>query len=383
MKILITTPIFPPEIGGPAIYSREISRRLREKGHQVRVVAFTSSQPEADDLAVIPVKLSYGLWGSISRRVRLFFTILRAARDVDLIYSQGPVVVGLSSLIVGRLRRKPVVVKFVGDIAWENAVNGGRTSRLLEDFLSQPEGGLYIKLIMGIQKFVFDNASRVITPSYYLKNILTKYYRVPPDKIEVVYNAVELGEVGQALEKHGHPAVITVGRLVPWKGVDELVEVVPALTERYPDFKLVIVGDGPEEAALRRLCQVINAEAQVIFTGRVSHEQALAFLRSADVFVLNSRYEGLPHTVLEAMACRCPVIATDIQGTTEVVEDGRTGFTVEPGNRRQLQEKIIFLLENERFSGEMMQRAYENIAAKFSWASTLDKLEETLAGTLG
>jgi len=223
----------------------------------------------------------------------------------------------------------------------------------------------------------------VITPSYYLKNILTKYYRVPPDKIEVVYNAVELGEVGQALEKHGHPAVITVGRLVPWKGVDELVEVVPALTERYPDFKLVIVGDGPEEAALRRLCQVINAEAQVIFTGRVSHEQALAFLRSADVFVLNSRYEGLPHTVLEAMACRCPVIATDIQGTTEVVEDGRTGFTVEPGNRRQLQEKIIFLLENERFSGEMMQRAYENIAAKFSWASTLDKLEETLAGTLG
>ena len=128
MKILITTPIFPPEIGGPATYTLEVSRRLKERGHQIRVVTFTDSKPEVEDLTVIPVRLHYPMLGSILRQTRLFFTILCAARSMDLIYAQGPVVVGLCSLIVGKLLRKPVVVKFVGDIAWENAVNKGKTA---------------------------------------------------------------------------------------------------------------------------------------------------------------------------------------------------------------------------------------------------------------
>ncbi|MFC2122475.1 glycosyltransferase family 4 protein [Bacteroidota bacterium] len=382
MKILITTPIFPPEIGGPAVYTREVARRLKEKGHQIRVVAFISAEPEAEDLEIIPVRLSYGLLGSISRRARMFFTILRTARDADLIYAQGPVVVGLTSLIVGKLRRKPVAVKFVGDIAWEHAVNRGRTSRLLDDFLSRPEGGIDIKILMRIQKWVFHNASRVITPSEYLKKVLVNFYQVPPDRIAVVYNAVEIAEGGSQAERAGQPVVATVGRLVQWKRVDELVEIVPALVERYPDFRLVIVGDGLEKGKLRRLCREKNVEENVLFTGKISHEQTLAYLRSADVFVLNSRYEGLPHTVLEAMTCRCPVIATNIDGTTEVVEDGVTGFTVEPGNKGQLLEKVVFLLEDEGVRERLAKQAYENIKTKFNWSITLDELEEVLAGTL-
>ena len=312
----------------------------------------------------------------------MFFTILRAAKGMELIYAQGPVVVGLASLIAGKLMRKPVVIKFVGDIAWENAFNQGRTSRLLEDFLGQPQGGLYVALIMRIQKFVFHNVDKIITPSNYLKNVLIKYYKVLPSKIGVVYNAVESGEVKAVGEKWGQPVVITIGRLVPWKGVNELIEMVPALTSKYPDFRLVVVGDGPESEKLRVLCKEISAEPYVIFTGKVSHEETLAFLRSSDVFVLNSRYEGLPHTVIEAMAYRCPVIATNIEGTREAVEDGRTGITIEAGNKQQLEKKIVFLLENEGARKEMVEQAYENVRNKFSWESTLAKLEETLAGTL-
>ncbi|HUU65016.1 MAG TPA: glycosyltransferase family 4 protein [Dehalococcoidales bacterium] len=382
MKILITTPIFPPEIGGPATYTLEVSRRLKERGHQIRVVTFTDSKPEVEDLTVIPVRLHYPMLGSILRQTRLFFTILRAARGMELIYSQGPVVVGLCSLIVGKLLRKPVVVKFVGDIAWENAVNQGKTAQLLEAFLHQPEGGLYITLLLRIQKFVFHRADKVITPSNYLKGILLKYYKVPAAKIEVVYNAVELKEVEAAGEKYGQPAVITIGRLVPWKGIDELIELVPALVEKYPDFKLLVVGDGPENDKLKKLCREIGAEPHVIFTGKVSHEQTLAFLKNSDVFVLNSRYEGLPHTVIEAMAYQCPVLATNIEGTGEALEDGRTGITVAPGNKQQLEEKLIFLLENERARSEMVVHAYENVKSKFTWENTLGQLERVLGTTV-
>ena len=383
MKILLTTPIFPPEIGGPAIYTREISGRLMKKGHQVRVVAFTDAEPEVKDIAIIPVRLSYGLLGSLRRQLRLFFTILRAAREVDLLYAQGAVVVGLCSLVVGRLLKKPVVVKFVGDVAWEQAVNAAKTNKFLEEFLSQPEGGFYIKLIMRIQRFVFHHANKVITPSNYLKNILVKFYQVPASKIEVVYNAVELTEVKACDETYGQPMLITIGRLVSWKGIDELISLVPALAKRYHDFRLVIVGEGPERDRLGQHCREIHAEPYVIFTGRLNHEKTLSLLKRANIFILNSRYEGLPHTVIEAMACRCPVVATGLEGTKEVVEDGRNGITVEPGNTQQLAEKLIFLLENEPTRQKMIAEAYKTVTGKFTWEKTLDQLEDVLSTVAG
>ncbi len=155
MKILLTTPIFPPEIGGPATYTCEISRRLLERGHDIRVVTFADTKPKVQGVKVIPVRLNYRVLGTLRRQLRLFFTILRAARGMDLIYAQGAVVVGFCSFIVGKLTGKPIVVKFVGDVAWEQAVNNGEIKRYLEDFLSEPEGGLQIKFIMRIQKFVF------------------------------------------------------------------------------------------------------------------------------------------------------------------------------------------------------------------------------------
>ena len=107
MKILITTPIFPPEIGGPATYTLEVSRRLKERGHQIRVVTFTDSKPEVEDLTVIPVRLHYPMLGSILRQARLFFTILRVAKGMELLYSQGPVVVGKpASAMPGKRSRK-------------------------------------------------------------------------------------------------------------------------------------------------------------------------------------------------------------------------------------------------------------------------------------
>ncbi len=383
MKILLTTPIFPPEIGGPATYTHEISGRLRKKGHEVRVVTFADAAPEIKDIEVIPVRLNYRLLGSLRRQLSLFFTILRAARGMDLLYAQGAVVVGSCSLLVGKLLKKPVAVKFVGDVAWEQAVNAAKTTKLLEEFLAQPEGGFYIKLIMRIQRFVFHHAKKVITPSNYLKNILVKFYQVPASKIEVVYNAVASTEIKACDEKYGQPMLITIGRLVSWKGIYELITLVPVLAKKYHDFKLVVVGEGPERDRLHQHCQEIQAEPYVTFTGRLNHEKTLSLLKRADVFLLNSRYEGLPHTVIEAMACRCPVIATGLEGTREVIEDGRNGITIESGNTQQLAEKLIFLLENEPTRQKMIAEAYKTVTGKFTWEKTLDQLENVLSTVAG
>ena len=105
-------------------------------------------------------------------------------------------------------------------------------------------------------------------------------------------------------------------------------------------------------------------------------------MKNSDIFVLNSRYEGLPHTVIEAMAYRCPVVATNIGGTREALEDAHTGVTVAPGNKQQLEKKLIFLLENERARSEMVVQAYENVKSKFTWENTLGQLERVLSATV-
>lgn len=378
MKILITTPIFPPEIGGPATYTLEVSRRLQARGHTVRIITFADSSPEVSDLEIASVRTSYPVLGSIIRQSRFFMTVLGAARDVNMIYAQDPLVVGPSSLIAARFTRKPIIVRFGGDFVWQYAYNNGRTSKPMEDFLQKPEGGPYIQLIMRIQKFVFRHVDKVITPSHHLKTILMNYYGVAAGRIEVVYNAIELVQAKAGGGKPGYPTLITIGRLVPLKRIDELIKLVPALVEKYPDLKLVVVGDGPEDKNLKKLCQEAGIEQNVIFTGYVTHERILELLKASDLFILNSLYEGLPNTVLEAMACRCPVLATDIGGTSETIEDGTTGLLVNVRKGEELKQKIISLLESTELRAKIVENAYWSIGEKFTWERNLSILEREL-----
>lgn len=382
MNILIITPIFPPQIGGPATYTVEISRRLMEKGHRVRVVTFADSKSQVNGLEVLPVRLNYKILGPIFRQASLFFTILSASRGMDLLYAQDPVVVGLGALRAGKLLRKPVAVKFVGDVAWENAVNRGETGKLLEDFLEHPDGGWYVKSIKNLQGFVLRSADRVITPSQYLKKILITYYNVPEDNIRVVYNSVEAYPLGKKRAKSGEPALIMVGRLVPWKRVDEVIRLVPELVQKYPRLKLMVVGSGPEEERLKMLCQEMKVEKHVVFTGRVSREDALELMAGSDLLVLNSVYEGLPHIVLDAMACRTPVVATNISGTNEVLENGKTGLLVSPGSAEELKDKIIRLLENDELRSRIIESAYQEVRERFTWERNLGLLEKEVASII-
>ncbi|MGB2827238.1 MAG: glycosyltransferase, partial [Dehalococcoidales bacterium] len=85
MKILISTPIFPPEIGGPATYTVEVARRLQEKGHRICIVAFTDERPQVENLEVIPVRIRYPILGTFLRQTRFFFTLLSSVKSMDLI----------------------------------------------------------------------------------------------------------------------------------------------------------------------------------------------------------------------------------------------------------------------------------------------------------
>ena len=381
MNILVSTPIFPPQIGGPATYTVEVSRRLQEKGHKIRIVAFCDEKPDAKGLEVMPVRIRYPVVGTLFRQIKLFSAIVSAARGMDLIYLQDPMVVGVASLLAGKLTRKPLVLKFVGDSVWEKEYSFRRTDECLDDFLQSPPKNPLLRLRISLLKFVFGRMNRIIVPSFYLRDVLMKHYGVKPDKVAVVYNSVDckaIGAVKRRRREENGTQVITVGRIVRHKRMGGIINALQELTKEFPDINLNVVGDGPEKQVLQRLVEKLGMNQRVRFYGNIHHGETMELLKTADVFVLNSIYEGLPHTVIEAMACSVPVVATGIRGTDEVVNDGKTGLLVPIDNEKALADAIAKLIKDKELAERLAGQALEAVSEKFSWEINLTKLEADL-----
>lgn len=182
------------------------------------------------------------------------------------------------------------------------------------------------------------NADAVVCISDYTRSQLM-YLSEPEswEKLQVVHCGVDLERYPYVKPKHrASLSVLCVCRLVPAKGLDVLMRAVAALCERGTEVRLVLVGSGPLEEALRSKAAQLGLEGRVSFEGAVGQDDIAGYYRDADVFCLPSFAEGLPVVLMEAMATGRPVVATRITGIPELVEDGVSGFLVAPGSVGQL-----------------------------------------------
>jgi len=369
MRILITSDIFPPDVGGPATYVPRIAAELAGRGHQVTVVTYSLVQSCTEDrshpFSLVRVCAAPPRWRRLPRTLS---AVLTHGRGADIIYANGLVT---ESVLANCALRKPIVAKVVGDLAWERSRDKGWIHDDIDPFQTK-RYPWKVELMRWRRNWSYARMDNIIVPSAYLKEMLVNHWRLPSDRVQVVYNSFEL--VGQGLAPSapataGLPVkykLITVCRLTGWKGVDGLIRTLPAL----PDVGLVIVGDGPLYADLVALAQTLGVEERVCFVGTVPREQVPAYLKACDIFVLNSTYEGLPHVVLEAAAAGLPVIATDVGGTREVLQDMENGQLIPAGDACALREAILSWIGrlpvqpafiSERFSLQHMVQATEDV----------------------
>ncbi len=307
MRVFIPTGVYPPDVGGPATYVPLLEKYLPRYGFTVDV---------------LPFRVVRFLPKGISHLVYFFMALARAFR-ADIIYAQDAVSVGFPARLASVIARKPFVVKIVGDHVWEQARQRFGVTEELDDFALYQMGRPYLLFLRALQLFVVRGAKQVIVPGHYLKKIVMRW-GVPEDHIEVVYNGVELPPVVHDPDiMIARPLIVSVGRLVPWKGFDEVIRAVSA-----SPWHLTIVGDGPLRKELESLAHSEGCGARVHFTGLLPREKLHGLLKVADAFVLYSTYEGLPHVLIEAMALGTPVVASDIEGNREVVTNGREGILV-------------------------------------------------------
>jgi glycosyltransferase involved in cell wall biosynthesis len=376
MKVLIVTGIFPPDIGGPATYVPLIAKALTEREHQVTVL--TTSEPENllwDDGAYpFPVVRINRRQNILLRMLRCVAKVLRWGRSVDVIYANG---IFFETVIANKFLRKPLVMKIVGDEAWERSVRKGWTKDNFEDFQNRRQSW-QAELLKRHRSWFVRQADKVITPSQYLAKWVAKW-GVAEDRIKVIYNAVEpVDEVEPLPVPLATPIkAVTVGRLVPWKRVDRLLEVLKAL----PELGLVVVGDGPERPRLEQMARELGISSRVYFAGQRTKRETLSLMAACDIFLLNSTYEGLPHVVLEAMALGLPVVATAVGGVPEVVRDRETGM-LSPIDSGALNLALRQLVEDSALRQRLGERGYRWIQQHFNQARMIKETETILLSAI-
>ena len=223
-----------------------------------------------------------------------------------------------------------------------------------------------------------------------MKSVLKQYQvlGVPKEKIVVIHNGINLEEyaalppAGTFKEKFGildeEKIILFLGRIHKEKGIDILINAYEFLSnlKGTPLTRLVIVG--PDDGFLndiKSLTSKLGLNKSVLFTGPLYGHEKLAALVDAEVFVLPSRYETMPLSILEAYACRKPVICSDILGLNEVVVNNQTGSLVSPSNAEDLANKIVPFL-NTDFSEKIGRQAYNHLKKHFTIQKTIDRIED-------
>lgn len=212
-------------------------------------------------------------------------------------------------------------------------------------------------------KFFLRYCDGIIATSEGIQKDLMVNFDQSGRKIKLIPNPVDLTlvqEKKKGVQPHpwlaeAHPTLVTVGRLHPQKGHDILLTAVARVKKRYPNLKLIIVGQGEEEKALKQLAASLGIDQQVDFVGFQSNPYN--YIAHADLFVLASRYEGFGIVLAEALALGVPVVASDCpSGPADILASGEAGYLFPPENISSLADGIMKVLED----GTLRQKYQKN-----------------------
>lgn len=236
-------------------------------------------------------------------------------------------------------------------------------------------------------KVLYRFANRIIAVSFGIKDNLTEEFKISPEKIDVIYNPIDESRIAELSNmpaenlfiKNEVPVVIAMGRLTWQKGFDVLLRAFSKVLKEV-NAQLIVMGEGIERGSLERLAVELGVNDRVSLPG--FQKNPYPFLSNADIFVLSSRYEGLPMAILEAMACGLPVIATDCRsGPKEILENGKYGLLVPVEDDAAMACAILKFLKDSQvrhkysmlsrqraldFSSNIIIKEYEKLIMSFS-----------------
>ncbi len=307
--------------------------------------------------------------------------LLKRAPQNKIVFALDPVSVGLPARIVSLLCFKKFMVRLGGDYAWEQGKQRYGISCRLDDFYLEKNITWQLRCFKWIQSFVVNTADKVVVPSEYLKSVFLNYGG-QSSNFEVVYSVSYVHEFDGAstapVNTDGRsPVLVSISRLVPWKGFLTLVDVVRVLKEKYPNVLLLIGGDGPQQKEIEEKITALDLQDNVKLLGLLDRKEIAALGAKTDVFVLNTEYEGFSHLLAEFMQLSVPIVTTNVGGNPELITDKESGIFVEYDNVEQLSAAVTDLIENKSLANQYAAKAKERVG-EFSQERSVDRLVSIL-----
>jgi glycosyltransferase involved in cell wall biosynthesis len=251
------------------------------------------------------------------------------------------------------------------------------------DVLPGCGGGFFCRMVYSVLlAFAAHHARWNVAVAPAVSEALHRRLALPRNRIKLIVNGVPLPELTPVVRPgHGKGMrIVSVGRLVKLKGQDQLIDAAADLVREDPDVRVSIVGDGPERESLRRRAVSLGLEGHVAFTGAV--DDVSAYLREADVFVSASHREGMPLCVLEAMAWRVPVVASDVAGHRGVIGHGETGLLFPPGDAQALARAARKITDEPDLTRDRVRRARRLVEERYSIDAAVRSYEQVYADVL-
>lgn len=373
MKILITVGIFPPDIGGPAIFVPKIAKLLQENGFKVTIICLSNEKiVDNESYKIIRILRNQNL---IIRWIKTILKMISNGRNADTIFVNG---LPMEAYIANLFLRKKLIRKIVGDWAWERGRNKGIINDSFDEF-QKNKHNLHLEIAKFSRGWTATKADLVITPSVHLKNVV-KNWGVSENNLKVIYNGTN---IQSKITKKENEVLhfITVGRLAPWKNIDKIIQAMAILNEKGFNFIFNIVGSGPLNEKLKILVKELELENKIFFLGQKNTEELNKIYLDSDIYIQASGYEGLPHVILEAINFNLSIISTPIGGTNEILLDGKNGWILKLKDKKapdefDLQEIIYELVDNKTKSNNLIHNAKEYLIENFDEDKNLNKYIE-------
>jgi glycosyltransferase involved in cell wall biosynthesis len=195
----------------------------------------------------------------------------------------------------------------------------------------------------------------------------------------LIYNGIDVRRKGEAKSRSQRIGV--VARLSPEKGVDLAIQAFQEVIQKIPDARLRIIGDGPERTNLENLAHTLNVAGHVEFLGFT--DDVFTPLSDCAVLVLPSRWEGFANVLLEAMLLKMPCVGFNNTSANEIIEDGVTGYLIEPKNVRQLAVRVVSLFSHPEALERMGKAGYDRLCSRFTLQRSIEQLERLLHARIG
>ena len=339
MKILMCTGIYPPQVGGPAQYAKEVAEQFRREGHEVRVLAYGRLE------RALPPLIRHELF---------FYKILRNLRDIDFVVALDTFSVGWPAVAAAKIFGKKIVIRTGGDFLWESYVERTGDKVLLRNFYATRKNRLNLKerFIFKVTTWTLRHASAVIFSTAWQRDMFAPVYGLDPAKIFIVENFYGQKAAPKSIEKNSAGDISAVGKKIfvagtrplVWKNLNRLAEAF-AIAQKQRDELVLDTQPAPYAA----------------FFEKIKNSYAVVLASLGDIS---------PNMILDAIRANTPFILTRENGLTERIKD--IAIFCDPEHPHDIAEKILWLADETNYAAQKQKIA--SFSFVHSWKEIADEI---------